>query len=245
MTDEEVRERYIASAHRLWKKARINAFAHRAESDRGEFWGGLFSVLSIVFGISSVLSVLLAYIIFQDASNNSGEAVFLMLEDIFGAIYSDANFFYFEQTEESKIIVKSYFALLFTLLSVFFSIFSLITTIFGRSGRYDAKAEKHDFLQSLYLEIAQSCGPLKKDSYNLSLKRFQKRIQELEYRFKIVKMRGSEPSNRMFKKAHKIFLNRNVPDENDSPNGMAFKLRVYFNQRLDKLLGLERPKNQP
>lgn len=212
----EDRERRVKSAMRLWKKARINAFAHKIAMEHNRIKGRLLSTASIICGIGSIIAVLLTYIVFQQTPNQNTlpnknlpelqeqhiDATIVLIATLFDNILPE------RVSTKRPALMKDYIALCLTLSSVFFSVLALIATIVDANGKYDVKANEHSFLQSMCLDIAQRCNPLKYDRAGLDDRAFDTTLHNLEEQFRLIKMRGSEPSDSKFHRAHKLLVER-------------------------------------
>jgi hypothetical protein len=191
------RDALVGSAFRLWKKARINAFAHKIASNRNKRFSQVLSFLSIITGIFSILSILFAYLFSQSVPPNGTEhqALIKLLTWIL--------------PHKVDAILIQVATLSFTISSIIFSVLSLIFTITAKFGEYASLSNEHEILQSLCLDISQKISPLKTNRSSINHNKFLDSLRELEENFRIIKMRGSEPSDADFKKAHYVYINRN------------------------------------
>lgn len=116
----------------LWRRARINAFAHKVALEDYEKQDTVFYKKTIVTSLGSILSIIIVYIL---------------------STISDFNIYGFNTVPTLKVI--------FTLASVSLTVASLYYGIMNNHGRYGIKAEEHKFLLHSYQHIAQRAREVK------------------------------------------------------------------------------------
>ena len=90
----------------------------------------------------------------------------------------------------------------FTILSIFSAFYSLFYTIFGNHKRYGFITEEHKYLMNSYQYISQRSREAKLNTK--TKEELEILLDDLQRDFSLLKVRGLEPSDEHFDKAHKI-----------------------------------------
>lgn len=117
---------------KLWKRARINAFAHRNANEEYRKKDSSFYKWTIITSLASILFIILSYI--------------AQIEPFGFYVYN----------------LEVFSSLIFSLLSIITAFFSLLFTIFSNHNRYGVKCEEHKQTQNSYIYIAQRTRESKK-----------------------------------------------------------------------------------
>lgn len=88
------------------------------------------------------------------------------------------------------------------ILSIILAFVSLFATIFSNHMRYGIISEQHKFLQHSHISIAQRARSVK--NLELNEEELTSLYVELQRAFEDIKVRGIEPQDKHFRKAHKI-----------------------------------------
>jgi len=159
----------------IWRRARINAFAHREAFESFTTRALVIRGFQIAFTLLSILLLILFYL----ASSADGEMLKLVGID-------------------RKVITVG-----LTILSILFTFIALFLDIGGAELEWKLQAAEHRFLLGSYQHIAQRARECKwpdrpyDDLVEL--------LRDLERDFQLLKARGMEPSDRFFVKANKLF----------------------------------------
>jgi hypothetical protein len=168
-------EKLINLIEELWSRARINAFAHREATNKYSRKDSIWFLLTILFSLISILSIILSYI------TQNGEIKSTIFEIGF---------------------IKNLKSLDYALISIFATFVSLTTTIYSNHKRYSSISEQHKFIQNSYIHIAQRTRAAKNPT--IRMEKLNALYDDLERDFADIKARGIEPQDEHFEKAHKI-----------------------------------------
>ena len=91
---------------------------------------------------------------------------------------------------------------LYTILSILFAFFSFFSTVFSNHKRYGFITEEHKYLMNSYLYISQRSREAKLNTK--TKEELEILLDDLQRDFSLLKVRGLEPSDEHFDKAHKI-----------------------------------------
>lgn len=178
----------------IWKRSRINAFAHKiaAESHSKKatwlFTSGL---------ISSVLSILFVILVYLFNSSDMEAA---------------------QKLTTSLGIDQQIATLFFALCSIIFTLISVVLNVIGNTRKFEVKSTEHSFFCNSYQYIAQRAReanwPDKPYEEILEL------LKDLERDFQLLKARGIEPSDSHFDKATNIF--KKIRSDEETKSAQSF-----------------------
>jgi len=168
-------EKVQEQVEKVWKRARSNAFAHRAAAESYLKKANRLFRRSVISGLLSIIFVILVYIFSPTSNLDSTVASFLPVE--YGLILS---------------AVSSILPATFTIASVIASVFSLYWGISQSYYGYERLHQQHDHNQHSYLLIAQRAREVAFPE--ISLSRAVAILEDLERDFQVLKVRGKEPS---------------------------------------------------
>jgi hypothetical protein len=168
-------EKVQEQVEKVWKRARSNAFAHRAAAESYLDKANRLFRLSVRSGLLSIIFVILVYIFSPTGNVDATVSTFLPVG--YTVILSAA----------SDILPA-----IFTIASVIASIMSLYWGISQNYYGYERLHQQHDHNQHSYLLIAQRAREVAFPE--ISLSRAVAILEDLERDFQTLKVRGKEPS---------------------------------------------------
>lgn len=192
---EEIVSNYQFEIGQIWKRARINALAHRAAMNHYVKYDTISYLSSIITSLLSIFSIILSYILqisLKTADSNTSDLE-KTISNIFIKINGKSNILSF----------SSLTALDWTLLSIIFAFISLLITIISNYLRFSIKSEEHKQTQNSYIYIAQRTRESKKPT--ITKQELESLYEDLERDFAILKVRGIEPQDKHFNIANKLF----------------------------------------
>jgi hypothetical protein len=167
---------------KIWRRARINAFAHKLAAADHTKWGAVFFVAELLCVLLSIIAIVGVYLLSSPDSH---------IAEIF-----------FTSTEDGEKWRKGA-ALWLTIVSIMLTFTGLFLGILANYFKWDVKAAEHKFLLGSYQYIAQRAReanwPDKPVEETVEL------LQDLERDFSLLKARGPEPSDSVFERANKLF----------------------------------------
>jgi uncharacterized Tic20 family protein len=157
----------------IWKRSRTNGFAHRSAAEFYSKTALDYFKREVVFSLLSILLTILYYM----ANSAEAKEVFLPVP--------------------LKVV-----SLLAVILSIMFTLISLIVSVVANVSRFDKLASEHEYQHGACLEICQrtrrSKNPHMTDQEKLML------WENAEEDFRMLKARGKEPSDKFFQEANKL-----------------------------------------
>jgi hypothetical protein len=178
----------------IWKRARINAFAHKLRHEQLSRRAILFFTGELVSSMLSVLFVILVYIF----NSSNGEASQKIAKYI-GIDYGIT-------------------ALLCALISIVFALVSTVLSVIENVQKSSVAAAEHKALCGSYQYIAQRAREA--DWPDLASDLLVELLRDLERDFQLLKARGTEPSDKCFDQALKIF--KKVRNDEDTKSAQSF-----------------------
>ena len=161
----------------MWRRARVNAFAHRYAAERYEAISAKSFKAQVALGLLAILAVILVYAIatvWPTAKDDNGD-----------------------QWQLVNVI-----QLALTILSVALSSAALFYAILQARAKYEKLSQAHSSNQHSFLSIAQRCYRVKFPSIG-AVEALQLKTH-LEVEFEHHKFRGPEPSNEDFQQANQL-----------------------------------------
>lgn len=164
----------------LWKRARINAFAHKFTSENFARKNRVAFILGLVSAVLSIFFVILVYLMNNPTDGGGAKKLIELLG--------------FNQ-EITPLVC--------TLSSIVMSLISIVITVIASTEKFDSYCAEHRFFCNSYQYIAQRARevnwPDKPVSEVIEL------LKDLERDFQLLKARGPEPNNSNFEKANALF----------------------------------------
>jgi len=201
----------------LWERVRTNAFAHEKAADEAALWNDWLYLGTIVFSLSSILFLLLAYV----AYTFTGEISHGPLPQISSCSEptmpspQEGNYSppVMEGCPQGRDVsqndhfagrgnVFGLVAITLVLSSIFCTFVALGLTIWNDRGRYGIISEQHKFAQISYFILAR-----KVDEYNnpyLSESELQTLYDQVQNEFILTRARSIEPIDRHSKQATEV-----------------------------------------
>ena len=192
---KELKEELIP---KFWKRARVNALAHRIVMNRTHLFDSLCYLGTIITSLLSIFCIILAYIAIDINSSNPPPAIMKILQAVFQISALD-----------------------YTLCSIIFAFISLTITIFNNHMQYGIVSEQHKFTHNSYVHLALMAREAKHP--DIDENKLIALYDLLEKTFVTVKVRGIEPQDKHFDEAHILF--KKIEGGEVSSNIQSFNIK--------------------
>jgi len=194
MTGEEAQlaENIRQTVSKIWKRARMNAFAHKIAARRAQGWETIFVVASVVLALAAITSVILLYVLSAPLNlQGAGEA---------------------------ELETLSNWGTVFTLGSVGFTITGIGLQTLQVHFRFGVKSTQHLHYLGSFQHIAQRSREV--EWPGMPYEQMAELLRDLERDFQLLKARGLEPRDSDFDEALVLF--KKIQDDDASKPMQSF-----------------------
>lgn len=177
----------------IWRRARINAFAHKfahESAERKAFW---MRIAQTSCSLLSILAIIGVYLL----SSNDGNISFLFQSSADPNVAGQA-----AQTSGAS-HARALLALIFTAASIVFTFMALFLDIIALHLGHAVVAAEHRSLLGSYQYIAQRAREAKWP--DRPYEELVELLRDLERDFQLLKARGTEPGDTVFRMANELF----------------------------------------
>ncbi len=175
MTTKKDKKEIQKRVANIWKRARINAFAHKVALERYAAAARKYNNISFISGLLAMLFTMGLLIL---SSKDVSEL--------------------FNQHSYVLIALKVFI----TILSIISAGFSLHYGQYSNAEHFETQASEHKWLLGAYQFIAQRARSVRWP--DMEIEEMIYILRTLEEQFQMLKARGSEPSDEDFEEAHQI-----------------------------------------